>query len=420
MPSPPRSPDFLILGAGVAGLAAARYLRQRNLNPLVLEARNRIGGRIATLHPAQTPIPVELGAEFVHGLHPDLWTLLDEAHLPAVEARGEHLTATPDGPRESTRFDDMAPLFEALSRATPDQSFDHFLRHTDADPEAKTAITGFIEGFNAARKELVGTDWLNTESRAASEIDEDRNFRLLSGYDAVPRHLAQNLDIRLETPVRRLRWQKDEVIAETDTAEFRAPRAIVTVPFALLAANGLPIHPEPAALTNARRAIATGHALRVTFRFPTAVWEKYPRLSFLHADQPFPVWWTPYPVRTTLITGWAAGPKADALAARSEAEIVAIALASLRHALHEDPGPPDAVFFHDWRHDPWSLGAYSYGLVNGAAARRALADPIDETLCFAGEAVCPAGHMGTVHGAISSGLAAAHALLPRELQHLPA
>ena len=385
--------DVIVIGAGVAGLAAARELVHAGRQVMVLEARGRIGGRIHTVHDSQTPVPVELGAEFVHGVHPALWDVLRAAVLPVLELEG----GGPDG---------LPAVFRAMAEA-PEQSFGDFIAKFPAPEEVKQSVTGYVEGFNATRKETVSTAWLCREKQAADAIQGDRSFRVLSGYGAVPEYLAQGLDIRLSTPVRRIRWTPGSVTVETDGMEtdsqvFQAPRSIITMPFTV------PLDPEPLSVTNARGAIGTGQAVRITFRFAQSFGQPTARhLSFLHGDQPFPVWWTPHPLQTSVITGWAGGPKAEALAAMDEPELIRTALASLRAILDEDLGEPAAVFFHDWQRDPWSGGAYSHVLVNGSAAQSALAEPVDDTLFFAGEAVCPAGHTGTVHGALASGIEAA-------------
>jgi monoamine oxidase len=410
---PEFSADLIVIGAGVAGLAAAREAQSAARSVIVLEARNRIGGRIHTVPSHVTEAgntPVELGAEFVHGLHPALWDILREAGLSTVESEGKHLVRTETGLAESGDFAAMDDVFQTMSEA-PDQSFADFLRPLNLPAHLKQSLTGYVEGFNAACKERVSVAWLNTENQASHDTEGDRAFRVVKGYSAVPEYLAQGLDIRLSTPVRRLQWKPGEAIAQTGAAAFRAPQCIVTVPLALLNAGALPIDPEPAALTNARTAIETGPAIRVTFRFRTAPWHKHPDLSFLQGDRPFPVWWTSHPIRNNQITGWTAGPKAHALANRPRHEIIALALTSLRELLGEDPDEPESAHFHDWQQDPWSLGAYSFGTVNGAQARHAFAEPIAQTLCFAGEAVCPEGHMGTVHGALASGIAAARRLI---------
>ncbi len=401
---------FLVIGAGVAGLAAARELSLAGHAVVVLEARDRIGGRIFTLHDPQTPLPVELGAEFVHGLHPALRGLIHEAGLTTTELDGAHLSQSEAGPAPMDSWEAMGAVFGAMANA-PDQTFASFIDSLDAPDPAKRSATGYVEGFNAARKETVSVAWLQEDGAAAEAIEGDRSFHVDAGYGAIPHFLARGLDIRLSTPVRRIRWQPGAVRMETDTEVFDASRAIITAPFALLESGALPIDPEPECLTTARSALATGHAVRVIFRFRRAVWQRHPELSFLHGEGAFPVFWTPHPHPAPIITGWAAGPKADALAGKGEAEVIRAALDSLRGLLGEDPGEPEATFLHDWRTDPWSAGAYTYGRVHGAAARYAFAEPVDGTLCFAGEAVCPAGHMGTVHGAMRSGIDAARKLI---------
>jgi len=186
----------------------------------------------------------------------------------------------------------------------------------------------------------------------------------------------------------------------------------------LLQNGALRITPKPPLLANAASALATGNALRITFRFAEARWTKAaPHLSFMHGGGDFPVWWTAFPVNTPVITAWAAGPKADVLAGRPESELKQLAIESLRKLLGEDPGEIENAWFHDWSRDPLALGAYSYVRTNGMAAAAALRDPVEQTIYFAGEALA-AGHMGTVHGAIESGIRAARSAAAQLAQPL--
>ena len=399
--------ETVIVGAGVAGLAAGRELSRSGLRPVLLEARDRPGGRVLTVRDPHTAVPIELGAEFVHGVHPDLWKLLREMRVPVIELGGEHWTRDSDGfhPANSG-WDEMDRVFEAMSQA-PEQSFAEFIDGIRAAEEVKRSATSFVEGFNAARKEQVSIAWLNQEEKASEEIDGDRSFRVLAGYDAVARHLARDLDVRFSTEVREIRWRPGSVLIETSAGSIRAARVIVAVPLPLLQNGRLRITPEPPSLSNAVNAIATGNALRITFRFAEARWAKAaPHVSFIHGNVDFPVWWTAYPVNTPVITGWAAGPRADALAGRPESDLKQIAIESLRKLLGGDPGEPEATWFHDWSRDPLALGAYSYVRTNGSPAAEALRNPVEHTIYFAGEALA-GGHMGTVHGAIASGIHAA-------------
>ncbi|HWD98111.1 MAG TPA: NAD(P)/FAD-dependent oxidoreductase, partial [Bryobacteraceae bacterium] len=380
-------------------------------SPLVLEARHRIGGRILTVHDPLTPVPIELGAEFVHGVHPALWRVLRGLHAPVLELTGEHWTRDAEGLHPAGGgWDEMDRIFDEMSRA-PEQSFAQFIAGAHASADAKRAATSFVEGFNAAHKEQVSVAWLNEEQKVSDEIQGDRSFRVLAGYGAVCGRLAENLDIRLSTEVSRIRWSPGDVQIETARGEsFRCARALIAVPFAGLRCGRPQLDPEPPSLAAARGAIATGSALRVTFRFAESPWNKAaPHLSFLHGDAAFPVWWTAFPVAAPVITGWAAGPNADALAGRSPAELQKIALDSLHKLLGEHPGSPEAAWFHDWSADPFALGAYSYVRTGGLAALAKLQKPVENTICFAGEALA-VGHMGTVHGALESGIEAAAAL----------
>jgi monoamine oxidase len=378
--------QIIVIGAGVAGLAAGRKLLDAGLAPIILEARNRIGGRILTVHDSNSLFPVELGAEFVHGRHPVLWKVLDDSGVPVEPAAG------------GGNWDELDRIFDAMARA-PEQSFAEFIAGVDAPEYLKQAATGFVEGFNAAYKERVSVEWLNHENTASDAIDGDRSFRVRSGYDSVPSFLAQNLEIRLNTAVRKLTWRCGEVVAETDAGYLRASKAIVTVPIAVLLAGRFIIDPEPDALSIARDAVGAGQAIRVTFRFRDPVRQT----GFLHGDQPFPVCWTDGRV----VTVWAAGPKADALHGSDAEQLKQIALSSLRGILGENPGEPEGAWLHDWGADPWSLAAYSFVCVGGMAAQRKLCEPVEDTIYFAGEAFAPSGHIGTVHGALASGMKAA-------------
>ena len=243
---------IIVVGAGVAGLAAARELTAHGFEPVVLEARDRCGGRILTLHDQAAPTPIELGAEFVHGVHPPLMSVLRESNATVVQQEGEHVS-----PRDSGRdWDGMGEVFEAMSRA-PEQSFADFISRVDAPESIKRAVTGYVEGFNAALKEDVSVEWLNQET------DDEPGFRVLNGYDYVPKFLARGLDIRYSTPVRRLRWKRGEVVAETGAGDFQAERAIVTAPLAAMCE----VSPEPDVLRRARAAIGAGQAVRITLRF---------------------------------------------------------------------------------------------------------------------------------------------------------
>jgi monoamine oxidase len=375
----------IVIGAGVAGLSAARELARHGIEPLILEARDRVGGRILTVRDERSPVAIELGAEFVHGKHRALWDVLGEIDTPIRELLG------------GGEPDETDAIFEQMKSAR-EQSFAQFIESVKADEDVKRWATGFVEGFNAAHKESVSVEWLNAENAASEEVEGDRSFRVPAGYDLVPQFLAKGIDIRLGQPVRRVRWTRNDATVETDDGELRAEALIMAVPIAVLVGGGLKIEPEPDTLKAAREGIGIGQAIRVTFLFP----EYSAPPGFHFGGSAFPVWWGNGP----LITAWAAGPRADALLGKSDEELKQAALRSLRGVPE-----PSCAWVHNWREDPWAQAAYSYVRVNGMAAQKALGSPVEDTLYFAGEGMAPAGHVGTVHGAIASGLEAARLCL---------
>jgi monoamine oxidase len=185
--------------------------------------------------------------------------------------------------------------------------------------------------------------------------------------------------------------------------------------------------PDLRAKRHALEHLAMGSVVRVVLRFTERFWssdwfakqakaEDLNTLSFLHTtDEQFPVWWTPYPVRAPLMVGWHGGSGARALAQLASEELEDVAIGSLARQLNLAPrrlrGLVDAMWTHDWDHDPFARGAYSYQMVGGADAPAALARPLRGTLFFAGEAADSEGRTGTVHGAIASGRRAAAEIL---------
>ena len=202
----------------------------------------------------------------------------------------------------------------------------------------------------------------------------------------------------------RIRWKRGSVHVE---GTFRgkpwsawAPRALITVPIGVL---GSLVKEKRAALAG----LASGPVIRVALAFREAFWEKqHPGVAFFHSPEaPFPTFWTPLPMRAPLLTCWAGGPKAARLTGKSDKQLLAAALASVGSVLGKIEHPR-AFRAHDWQADPFARGGYSYVRVGGAGAREKLAEPLEDTLYFAGEAT-DIEESGTVGGALASGIRAA-------------
>jgi len=418
--------DVLVVGAGAAGLAAARELAESRLSVTVLEARTRIGGRIWTVRDPMAALPIEMGAEFVHGRPAETWEALRAARIPAVDTAGERWCSR--GGRIEPCEDDMkamGSIIEGLrAAAPPDRSFQEYL-DTRSEPEAaKQLASAYVEGFNAADRHRVSVAWLAAEEQASKIIEGSRSYRIPGGYDRMIEWLCAGLHparsrIRLNAAAGAIEWKPGAVAVETARGRFIGRRAVITLPLGVLHAGSVRFNPEPATIMSAARALETGHAVRVVLRFRSALEEWRPDLAnagFVHApDALFPTWWTPLPARAPVLTAWSAGPYADRLKGKSHDEIAALALETLPSVFGVDRAAVtrdfEAAHVHDWHADPHSRGGYAWVPAGAANALRVLSTPVEDTLYFAGEAVTPNGHTGTVHGAIASGRRAAAAIL---------
>jgi glycine/D-amino acid oxidase-like deaminating enzyme len=452
--------DVIIVGAGAAGLAAGARLAQSGKRVALLEARDRVGGRIFTRHlPAaegHAPMSVELGAEFIHGLPPATWSLIGQAKLSAYELEGTELSfidgrwAPPVNQPATPVIGDMMRWLEA--RPGCDMSFAEYQAAVPADPATDAAAANYVEGFNAADRHRIGIAALAFQQRAEDTIDADRLFHVAEGYDAVMEFLAKEFraaggEIALGAAVRLIEWRRGGVrieaawrgasgtgAAATDGRDLRARQALITVPLGVLQADSIAFSPPPAEILEQARRLAMGEVVRVSLVFRERFWRdrrppsipadvrrKLADLSFLFtpAEVP-PTWWTSNPAPSPILTAWTGGPRAtqlrrsiaaggDPLALphrclASLARLFEVSFAELQNQLvswHE----------HDWSADPYSLGAYSYVPAGALDAPAKLTAPVEETLYFAGEHTDITGHWGTVHAAIGTGARAAEQML---------
>lgn len=414
--------DVAIIGAGVAGLAAAARLVRAGKKVRCLEASDRIGGRILTVHDPLSPLPIELGAEFVHGRPPEIVGPARDTNLTLFEhtSKALHIAERVIAGKEVGEFGDQVLEQMSKSKRRHDESFEDYLKRSRHSATVKQWARVQIEGFNAARADRISVASLIQDSEAAEKIDGDHAFRIAQGYDAIPFALLRSIPhqdsvIQLSSAVRRVRWRRGSVQLETDSGTLRCQRLLVTVPLGVLQAGTLQFDPEPEQHLKAARAIDFGRVYRITFRFRDAFWEddeRFQRVGFIISqDKQFFAWWTMHPIIAPLITGWCAGSAAEQFESTGRAEIQESAVASLGRILNRKIPEPQAVYFHNWGADPLFCGAYSYTPVNALPAHRILAKPLDQTLYFAGEATEFQGHSGTVHGAIASGLRAASDVL---------
>ena len=421
--------DILIIGAGVAGLAAARELSRANFHVVVLEARDRIGGRIFTHH------GIELGAEFIHGRPPETMEIVERAHLKLSKVVNRHWHFHKGKVATSNEFwSKLERVMKAMKDVKRDQSFSDFLKKHDLGSEAEAIAKLYVEGFHASRAERISVLGLNQANQAAEEIDDDQQFRIPKGYASIAQSLADDAvargcKIHLNTVVKQVHWQPTHVAVNTQSSKrYESSRALITLPLGVLQAGDVRFTPKLNDKEAAANKLEMGQVIKIIMRFREPFWKKLRRpirdgselllkdLAYIHAPaELIPTLWTLLPQRSPLLIAWAGGTRAEKLLAEGEAAITKSALKSLVTILGVEltklEEQLEELYFHDWFIDTCSRGAYSYIPVGGLEASVHLAKPVANTLFFAGEATNTEGHQGTVHGAIATGLRAAREIL---------
>ena len=418
--------DVVIIGAGAAGRSAARELGSAGKKVLLLEARERLGGRICPLPEGEWGYPAQGGAEFVHGDAP-----LTKALLAEADATLTHPTERwniNDG--EFTVNERVSIHNEALEKAlgelAEDMTIAEFLR-TRFPGEENAALRDFVlrrvEGYDAADPEKVSAkgfyeDVTDMRGSLAQNIRE--------GYGVMIEKLAWDVverggEIKTGEEVTTVEVTESGVAVTSTAGAYTAPHVIVTVPPPLLARIKItPGVPEKIA---ALEDIGYGNVIKILVRFKTKWWtgvreRVFERMFFMFSREEVPTWWTQYPEPHTTLTGWVAGPKALVLQEKSEEEIVAAALTSLSRIFSISEDDLTAELEHAqvfaWGKDPYALGAYSYYTPGSGEAVKTLLQPVRGRLFFAGEALFvgePAGAVGgTVEAALASGRAAVDAV----------
>lgn len=418
-------PDHIIvIGAGAAGLMAARELGRAGKKVTVLEARDRCGGRIDPLPAAEFGYPAEGGAEFVHGEAPVTRALLREAGLSLMPIEGTQRTVV-EGKLSSEDSLEIheAKLHTALRELKDDVTVAEFLRRQFAGSEydrLRLSIERMVEGYDAADPERASTLALRDEW-----MDEGRStqVRVAGGYGGLIDFLVKgcrshSAGIQLRTVVKAIDSAGVGAIVRCANGDTHQCDAVVlTVPLPLLKDIALPSMERERAAAAAH--IGFGNVIKILIRFETRWWldeqKDLADLTFLLSEARIPVWWTQHAADVPVLTGWFGGPKTAGMAQLNEQELIEAGLASLADIFGLDPKQLVrslvAARAIDWAKDRFARGAYSYATTETRAAQSVLSTPTGGAVFYSGEALYRGRDMGTVEAALASGLAAARTLL---------
>ncbi|MEH3101984.1 flavin monoamine oxidase family protein [Sphingomonas adhaesiva] len=404
MPSQPL--PFVVIGAGAAGIAAARHLHDAGRRVLLLEASDRIGGRARSLRHGDATL--DLGCGWLHSARRNPWTDIARARgftIATDTARwGEQWRDLGYPPAEQQAFAAARDRWEERARAAsagPDRPLSAFVAADDPSRPMLDAISGFANG--APLDEVSLHDWLAYEDAAT-----DDNWSVREGYGTLIAAHAQGVDVRLSTPVTRIDHRGRTLRVETSAGTIEASAAIVAVPTTILADGRLIFDPPLPAKRDAAAALPLGVADKVFLSVDRVDW---PANAHLIGD-PHRGRTASYrlsPLGFPMIEAFFGGDTAAMLEEDGAAAAFAIdELAALLGSDWRQRMRPVAAT--RWRHESWIGGSYSHARIGQAAARDVLAAPVDGRLFFAGEA-CHGHDFSTAHGAYETGVASARALL---------
>ncbi len=415
--------DVIIIGAGAAGLAAGCKLHDAGKDVLIIESRDRIGGRIHTTYDFDDNNPTELGAEFIHGENAVTHELVKQAglHVIPVDRYGKlrwaqySRPAVPVAQLPPQLRATIAGLFmhyQALPKDAPlpDISLAQYLRQKGWDEEAlKVADILLAQTCCAALENLSCADLIR-EMR----IDHagKQEFRIKEGYGELLKWYSRDLPIQLNTAVRDVIWGDEGVSIVTTREDYRAHRCIITVPVSILARGTIRFNPPLSSeKQQAIGAFRTEAATKLIYRFREPFWDD--ELTFMCHTGLAARWWTPGYGRdgAAVIACFATAEKAQILDEQDENRALTWGLTELNWLLGTGERDLRKLAIDSrrvsWAFDAYARGGYAHLPPGQAAARPALAKPEEDILFFAGEATAHDSNPQTVHGAIESGWRAA-------------
>lgn len=397
--------DIIIIGAGSAGLMAARELAGK-YNITILEAQDVPGGRTLTHYPSRG-IHIETGAEFIHGNLPITLSLLQEANIPYHPINGDmHLFENGVLKKEEGWIEDWENLIRHMSQAPHTQTMQELLdQHYPAAQYAKLRahVTGYVEGYDLADLNKVSVRYLFEEWTQ----EQETNYRVENGYTALINYLAKDQKILTNQPVKNITWTPGQVSVTTPDQTYTAHKVIITIALNTLQSNAISFSPALPEYAAAANQIGWGEVIKFNLVFKHAFWKLIAEdAGFILSDEEVPTWWAQSP-DSTILTGWLGGPSVAHYRTTSADELLEKAIASLSIIF----STPTATIKQLLTNSFISTGGYSYGMPGTDAARKVLNTPVSDTLYFAGEALYDGDSPGTVEAALHTGKTVANRVI---------
>ena len=409
--------DVIVIGAGMAGLKAAHDLQSKGLSVIVLEANNRIGGRIHTTKEFDPEFAIDLGAELVHTTTTTTWELINSQNLKTIRLVND------EDRDKSIDLTDFRDFFKALKdkeipSPKPTEDILSYLKRIEAEPELIREIeAGFV----------VDTENLDKVSAFAvlnrfdqmikdGEMVGEKDFKIFGGYGQIYNILAEKLHIELSKPVTMINWENNEIeVHTTDGNVYKSHKIVLTIPVAVLKKQNIQFVPQlPEDKTKAIESFGVCDIVKIFLKFDEKILT--PDVNMLDAfEDDIPVWWkatitADENYKGEILVGWVSADKARKLYTMSQDEIIDVAIKDLEKKLNKTNLKPVKSLVQIWKDEEFSLGAYSYIPAQASPdIIEDLAKPIANKIFWAGEATDP--NYATVNGAYCSGKRAATEIL---------
>lgn len=419
--------DILIIGAGACGLMAAKELSAKGKKVTLLEARNRTGGRIHTIHENSFLQAVESGPEFIHGNLPVTLKLLKKASISYTEVEGEMMrNSGGKWHEEEEQIEGWDTLMKKMKKLKEDTTLSQFLQQNFSDEKynaLRQQALQYAQGFDAVDPDKASVfalrdEWLH---------EEEANYHIDGGYvqlvDALTLSCIDNdCLILLNKAVKEIQWKEGEATVITkDNDLFSAGQVIVTVPLGVLQANDekstIQFSPAIPKLQECVNNIGYGNVIKILLQFSHLFWQEQKDALFFFSDQTVTTWWTQNPSPYPMLTGWIAGKRTASFDNMSDEELLQTSLQSIAgifgKPVDEIKEMLTASHIVNWEKDVYAKGAYSYSMIHSEEAKKTLRKPVAGTIYFAGEGLYSGVSGGTVEAALVQGLEVAKKVLKK-------
>jgi monoamine oxidase len=412
--------DVIIIGSGAAGLMAALELAQAGKRIAVVEAKDHVGGRAHTILDSCFQLPVELGAEFVHGNLELTNLLLKKAGAHQYKVKGD-IWQNEDGSlnEQGDFIEDYSALNKKFKELREDISVADFIKDylsADEFEEIRFSLKNYVEGYYAADTHKASTFSLFEELNSS----DDEQYRIEGGYIKLIDYLYQrcktkDVDFLLSQPVQEVEWENDHVTVISPQHRLTAKKVLITVPIGVLQSEAIRFSPAIPNIINAAKKLGFGPVVKTLLQFDEPFWKDkhftqgkdLHKLSFIFSRAVIPTWWTYHPKHVAMLTGWSGGPNAETIKDLSNEEILLNALQSLSEIFGvNNPLLQQKLTgwqVANWVTDPFSCGGYSYEVVDGKKNKQVLRQSVNNTIYFAGEGLYDGPEIGTVEAALKTG-----------------